>query len=109
MRRIAHVSDDVNAINRLSPNIENPSADGVYVTRESALGARSRWNLSGRNHMSNNFWTIFVLTWMFGPFVLWVSVLSAVRGYYQIQQSMKRLMDQIHAAHHPVRARHVSH
>jgi hypothetical protein len=30
VRRIAHVSDNVNAIKRLSPNIENPSADGVY-------------------------------------------------------------------------------
>jgi hypothetical protein len=51
--------------------------------------------------MSNNFWTIFVLTWVFGPFVLWVSVLSAARGYYRIQQSMKRLMDQIHATQRP--------
>jgi hypothetical protein len=50
--------------------------------------------------MSTNFWTIFVVTWVFGPFVLWVSVLTAFRGYCQIQQSMKRLTDQIHAAHH---------
>jgi hypothetical protein len=29
--------------------------------------------------MSSSFWTIFVLTWVFGPFALWVSVLDAVR------------------------------
>jgi hypothetical protein len=38
--------------------------------------------------MSGSFWTIFILTWMFGPFVLWVSVLGAVRCYYRITLSM---------------------
>ena len=30
VRRMAHVKDNANAINRLFPNIENPIADGVY-------------------------------------------------------------------------------
>ena len=51
--------------------------------------------------MSNRFWTIFVLTWAFGPCILWVSVLAAVHWYYRLQRSMKLLMEQIHEAHHP--------
>jgi hypothetical protein len=38
--------------------------------------------------MSSSFWTIFVITWVFGPFVLWVSVLGAVRCYHRITPSM---------------------
>jgi len=38
--------------------------------------------------MSSSFWTIFVITWVFGPFVLWVSVLGAVHCYRRITLSM---------------------
>ena len=46
--------------------------------------------------MSHRFWTIFILSWAFGPLVLWVSLISTVRWYCQIQRSTKALVDQIH-------------
>jgi len=106
---MAHVMDNVNAITRLFINVENQIADGVTATQEGVQRRSDRDGIGQRGaYMSNRFWTIFVFTWAFGPFVLWVSVLSAANLYYRIQRSMKLLIDQIHETHHPVKARRAS-
>jgi hypothetical protein len=51
--------------------------------------------------MSNRFWTIFVLTWVLGPCLLWITVLCMANGYFRFQRSLKLLIEQIHGPDHP--------
>jgi len=95
VKRIAHGKDNAKAF-KVCSIVENQIADGLTATHEDVSTHRSRGNWTEDTSMSHRFWTIFILSWALGPFVLWVSLISTVRWYYQIQRSIKVLVDQIH-------------